>query len=196
MITDPPKDPLERQTLERRLERGRAEEEARQARLAAQTNQRERRNEVGAIVFIHQNCGREFASRSSLGQHSRWCKAEAPIPSAYSVRTITERLLPPPSPVTPPEDAIKAIHELAVMPKEVSATLPEPPVEEFRNPDGLTFPEYLAAKIGTLETSKANFEAQLRGVQQALQRVTVELSEIQITKRIYEEVTNDQRPKS
>lgn len=188
MITDPPKDPLERQTLERRLERGRAEEEARQARLAAQTNQRERRNEVGAIVFIHQNCGKEFTSRASLGQHSRWCKVEAP--------SIVERLLPPPSAVTPPEDVIKAIHELAVMPKEVSATLPEPPVEEFRNPEGLTFTEYLAAKIGTLETSKANFEAQLRGVQQALQRVTVELSEIQITKRIYEEVTNDQRPKS
>lgn len=183
MITDPPKDPLERQALERRLERGRAQEEARLARIAAQTNQRERRNEKGAIVFIHQNCGKEFTSRASLGQHSRWCKVEAP--------SIVERLLPPSSPAAPAEDVIKAIHELAVMPKEVSASLPEPPVEELRNAEGQTFLEYTDAKIELLEGDLTRLEAQLAGVQRAILKVTVELAELRTTKKIYNEVMNE-----
>lgn len=185
MITDPPKDPLERQTLERRLERGRAEEEARQARLAAQTNQRERRNEVGAIVFIHQNCGREFASRSSLGQHSRWCKAEALTPGAYSARTITERLLPPVAEVST-EAILDRVHELAT-----HQLVAMPAVEELRNPAGQTFLEVIDARIELLEASKVHLEAQLQGVRQAILKATVELDQLQTTKKLYEEVMND-----
>lgn len=188
METDSPLSATERQAIDRRLERGRLEEEARQARLAKDANHGTSRH--GELTFIHENCGQEFPNKRSLGQHTRYCTAP----------TLAQRLLPPPSEVPSAEKVIETIHELAQMPVEVSADLPEPPlvaregtkiiggVEHPVNKDGLTFIEVMGEVLPDLAKKREHLLAQEEGIRKALQANAAEIHDIEVALRVYEKI--------
>lgn len=193
METDTPLSATERQAIERRLERGRLEEEARQARLAAQTNQRPRTNAVGSVIFIHAPCGKEFASKRSLGQHTRFCTAPPPP-------TLAERLLPPATEVISAKEIMEAVETIV---DEVYDLATAEPVEGLRpaephaepdllvNKDGLTFPDYVASELSRLYAKRQHLAAQEEGIRKSISSVDVRIHELSTAIQIFSEVMKD-----